>query len=348
MHYWIHRISYLSNISYPLLDCGYLSIGFSDFTEAEFLEKVSEQDWEYFESSFDENWGNRPKSRYTLWRFIAEMDKKDWVIIPSWGTFSIYEITESRAELSSSNNINLPKADWNGNKVFRDSSTNMIKVETDTEYADIGFLRKVKLIAKDISRYEFADAALTSRMKIRTTNANIDDLEENIRKAHDAFKGNQPIDIKAKIIEKTVNVWHLLILDNLNDSKFEKLVKWYFQRIGASEVIIPSKNYADKVGDVDVVATFENIRTIICVQVKFYRGETSDWAIHQIKDFSESKGEMFDGYNRQYWVISSSDSFSKESYNMAKENNILLIDGKQFVRMLLDTGIENLQDYLEK
>jgi len=55
---------------------------------------------------------------------------------------------------------------------------------------------------------------------------------------------------------------------------------------------------------------------------------------------------MFDGYSRQYWVVSSSDTFSTESYNQAKEHNILLIDGKQFVRMLLDIGIESLEKFV--
>jgi hypothetical protein len=69
MNYWLHRISYSSNISYPLLEKGYLTIGFSEFCEAEFLEKVSNGDREYFESQFDDTWGNRPKNRYSLWRF---------------------------------------------------------------------------------------------------------------------------------------------------------------------------------------------------------------------------------------------------------------------------------------
>lgn len=32
-NYWIHRISHIAEISYPLLDVGYLSYGWSDFEE---------------------------------------------------------------------------------------------------------------------------------------------------------------------------------------------------------------------------------------------------------------------------------------------------------------------------
>jgi hypothetical protein len=44
MQYWLHRIAYLQGVSYPLLEKGYLSIGFSDFSDEDFIEKVSEQD----------------------------------------------------------------------------------------------------------------------------------------------------------------------------------------------------------------------------------------------------------------------------------------------------------------
>jgi predicted Mrr-cat superfamily restriction endonuclease len=347
MNYWLHRISYLANVSYPLLENGYLSIGFSDFCEADFLEKVSEQDWEYLENQFDGVWGNRTRNRHSLWRFLADMDKGDWVIVPSWGTFSIYEITDARALLASDSTINVPETDWSGKKIIRDKSNNMLKLEGEKDYLDIGFLRRVKPIAKEIPRYEFADAALTARMKIRTTNANIEDLENSINNALSAFRNKEPINLKAMLVEKTVSVWHSIILEELNADKFEKLVKWYFNQIGATDTVIPSKNSADKVGDVDVIATFENIKTIINVQVKYYSGETSDWAIRQIVDFSKSKEIMFDGYLNQYWVVSSSDTFSEDSYNQAREQNILLVDGKQFVRMLLDIGIGSLEKFLQ-
>ena len=37
-NYWIHRISHIAEISYPLLDNNYLSYGFSDFASLKELE----------------------------------------------------------------------------------------------------------------------------------------------------------------------------------------------------------------------------------------------------------------------------------------------------------------------
>lgn len=344
MKYWLHRIGHLQNVSYPLLEKSYLSIGFSDFCKDDFFYHVAEnQDWNYMENNFNECWGYMPRNRYTLWRFLAEMGKGDYVVVPSWGTFSVYKISDNLPIMATDENIELPETDWNGNKILRDNKTGLLKLDNEKEYLDIGYLRKVRLICKDIPRSDYADSALTSRMKIRSTNADISDLEINIKNAIKSFKNKQPINLKADILEKSIELWNNIILNKLNPDKYEKLVRWYFQKIGATELYIPPKNSIEKVGDVDVIATFENLRTIINVQVKYYKGETSDWAINQINDFAKSKENMSDGYSRQYWVISSSNGFSEKSYNLAKENSILLIDGKQFVCMLLNVGLETLE-----
>ena len=44
-NYWLHRISHNSEASYPLLEEGYLSIGFSNyFSNEEFLEEFQGKD----------------------------------------------------------------------------------------------------------------------------------------------------------------------------------------------------------------------------------------------------------------------------------------------------------------
>ncbi len=346
MKYWLQRIGYLQNVSYPLLEKGYLSIGFSDFCTDDFFDNVAEnQDWDYLENDFNECWGFLPRTRYNLWRFLAEMEKGDYVVVPSWGTFSIYELCDSLPIMANDKSIDLPEKDWNGIKILRDEKTRFLKLENEKKYLDIGYLRKVKPICVDISRADYADSALTSRMKIRSTNADISDLATNIKNAIKSYKNKRPINLKADVLEKSIDIWNEIILNELNPDKYERLVRWYFKKIGATESYIPPKNSADKIGDVDVIATFENIKTIINVQVKFYKGETSDWAINQINDFAKSRENMSDGYSRQYWVISSSNTFSEKSYNLAKENNILLIDGKQFVSMLINVGIDSLESF---
>ncbi|MFN4854240.1 MAG: restriction endonuclease [Bacteroidota bacterium] len=207
-------------------------------------------------------------------------------------------------------------------------------------------MRKVKLIKKDIPRYEYADAALTSRMKIRSTNADISDLKGSIEKALEGFTKGQPLSIYSQIIAKTQQSILDTIRGELTPGKFEILVEWYFKRIGASDVYIPSKHESGQEGDADVVAVFEPLKTIIYSQVKFHTGETSSWAIEQITSYKDQKDSMDDGYSKICWVISTADSFSKESYDFAKEAKVQLVDGKQFTKMLIEAGVVNLDKVL--
>lgn len=340
MKIWLHRISHHAEVAYPLLENGYLSIGYSDFSEPDFIkDSCGENAWQLFEKYFDDNWGQRPKNRYNLWRFVAEMRKGDLIVVPSWGTFSVYELTEDMAEPVAAIKLSDIK-DWHGNNIEKNEDGLLYR--KTGEHIDLGFVRKVKLIKKDIPRYEYADAALTSRMKIRSTNTDMSDLKGSIEKALEGFTKGQPLSIYSQIITKTQQSILDTIRGELTPGKFEILVEWYFKRIGASDVYIPSKNESGKEGDADVVAVFEPLKTIIYSQVKFHTGETSSWAIEQITNYKDQKDSMDDGYSKICWVISSADNFSKQSYDFAKEAKVQLIDGKQFTTMLLEAGIVNL------
>jgi len=344
MKYWLHRISYFANVSYPLLDKGYLSIGFSDFTDETFIKEVSESNWDYFEKAFKETWGNCPATRYNLWRFIAEMCKNDIVLIPNpWKTFSIYEIEEQKVILPSSLPIDNSWFDWNKIKITRDKDGHLILDGEKDGFIDLGFFRKVKLIEREIPRYEYADEALYASMKNRKTNVNITKLKESIEDAIKSFQKKEPINLKNCLFESSIEKWLEIIHSKLNPTKFEKLVKLFFERVGATSIEMnPDKNNPDKAGDVDVIADFEPIKTIINVQVKFHKNETNEIPVQQIRDFANSQENLNDGYSRQYWIISSCDSFSDECNRLAFENSIILINGNQFIRMIMEAGLQNI------
>lgn len=92
----------------------YLSIGFSDFNEAEFLRcTCNDGDWNYFEKKFNEKWGSKPRTRYNLWHFIIGMKKGDLVIVPGSGVFSIYVISDDNPLTVAETELNDLK-DWHG------------------------------------------------------------------------------------------------------------------------------------------------------------------------------------------------------------------------------------------
>jgi predicted Mrr-cat superfamily restriction endonuclease len=342
---WLHRISHCAAVSYPLLEKEYLSIGWSDFSTAEFIEKsCGENGGKYFDATIQDKHDCLPRGRWSLWYFIHDMKKGDRVIVPTAGAFSVFEIEEDKAlSIGEIRNLGVEIKDWSGNLIETDERGYLYN-PSEKKVVDLGFFRKVKPKAIAISRYDYADAALTARMKIRQTTAAISDLKDSVEKALLASNAEKPLSIYSQIVDKTRQPILDTIKSELSDGKLEYLAKWYFERIGATNVYIPAKNERDKEGDADVVATFEPIKTIIYTQVKFHEGETSPWAIEQITNYKlqKEKEGMDDGYSKIAWVISTCDRFSEEARNMAKEAKIQLFDGATFATMLLEAGIANM------
>jgi hypothetical protein len=343
MNYWLHRISYEAELSYALLDRGFLTIGFSDFTDSDFIDKVIASDLNYFDNQFKELWGRLPRIRHNLWRFLS-FKAGDIVIVPSWGTFYVCEVLEDNPLLISETYSDDLKT-WGGKKVSCAGNHLYRDIECRNIY-DLGFARKVKVIHKKISRSQFADSRLTSRMKIRQTNASINDLKVSIEKSIENYIKNKPIHLHSIIIDNTAKLFLEIIKNELNPDKFEKLVKAYFNKIGANEVTIPAKNTREKEGDADIIAVFENIRLIIYTQVKFHKGTIDEWGTQQILDYKTNKESIDDGYNKIAWVITSANTFNEEAERIATENEMQLIDGLEFSKMLLNAGISMLNTSL--
>ena len=337
MNYYLHRISHKAELSYPLFDRGFLTIGFSDFTNSETIDKVMVNDWKYIDDECQRMWGHIPKNRHTLWRFL-HFKKGDIIIVPSWGTFSVCEIIDEKPLL-----IDQVYSDdlrtW-GDKNVLTNGRHLLS-ETGDVY-DLGFARKIKILQKGISRDKFADAKLTSRMKIRQTNAVINDLKDSIQKSIENFNLNKPIHLHSLLIDQTAKIVLDVIKNELNPDKFERLIKIYFESIGANKITIPAKNERDKEGDADIVAVFENIKLIIYTQAKFQKGQISEWAANQILEYKTNKESIDDGYNKIAWVITTANDFNREAENIAKENEIQLINGIEFAKMLLNNGINLL------
>ena len=91
MDIWLHRISHCSEVSYKLLEKGYISIGFSAVSNEEFMNNTISGDEKFFNNKYEEIWGKK-KTRFSLWRFLNEFKQGDLVLIPQGNQFSIYKI----------------------------------------------------------------------------------------------------------------------------------------------------------------------------------------------------------------------------------------------------------------
>lgn len=338
MNVFLQRISYCAEISYPLLERNILTIGWSYFASTKGAESF-EQD--FAESGYEEG----ARNRWSLYRFLFEMQPGDWVVVPSWGTFSVYKVESTAFPVKNLTENDLDNLkNWHGKRVFLDNETHQLKCEGEDEIIDLGACIRVIPVEKDIPRAEYADSMLFSRMKVRQTNINISDLHQNVEEAISAFREKSPINLSHKILSKVQNEVYGTVTEYLNHDKWEKLIRLYFEKLGATSVVIPAKNQSGKEGDSDIVATFEQLKTIYYVQAKFHIGKTNDtWALEQVKAYTDWKNETED-YSAVMWVISSAEDFSDEVKKSAKEENIQLISGPEFIKMVLENGIARFDE----
>lgn len=340
MNTWLHRITggdYALPLSSALLDKGYLSIGWSDFSTEEYLGIIKAGGNEFDKMFMDAGWG-LPRNRWNLWRFVYAMAPGDLVLVPQPYSFSVYKIADKTVYSNETIDGTL-LVDWNGNKVSLGEDGYLHNQEGNV--IDLGFYRKVTLVEKDIPRAEYADQDLYSRMKIRQTNAQINDILGSVTTAIENFRNKKPLNLKASIVDSASNIVLEKIRAIQNDSKFEALVQWYLESIGG-KVQTPAKNESPtEAGDADKVAIFDKLGVAIMVQVKKHSGQTDSWAIEQINAYK--KNHTFDDYTTILWVISSCDSFSEEAEQLAQASGVKLIDGIKFSRMILDAGLDGMR-----
>lgn len=341
MDFWLHRITGGRNawpLSVELFKKGYLSIGWCDFAvEGESNLAKIRAGASSFDAMMEEEGYGLPRNRWNLWRFVNEMKKGDIVIVPAPYSFSVCRIADNTV-ISAETIDPALLVDCDGEPVTRKEDGYLYNKSGD--YVDLGFFRKVEILEKDIPRDKYADQALSSRMKIRQTNANIDDLAASVEDAVSAFRDQKPINLKEAVLESAAPIVLEKIRTIQNDSKFEDLVKWYMESLGA-RVDTPWKGESPtEDGDADKIAYFDNIGFAVMIQIKKHVGITDDWAVTQIKGYASN--HHFGEYATALWVISSGDGFSEEARRLAEETGVRLVDGLQFARMILDAGLEGM------
>ena len=177
-NYFMHRINGGKNafeISRKLLESGYLSIGWSDFSSQQFVQNVMKNGISAIDEKYQlEHWA-LSRNRWCLWRFLKEMQSGDYVLVPgfpNWENVSIFKIVDNTIY----SNDNVPK------------DIESLGEEREKGQADLGFYRKVEVVKKDVLRAN-VDEKLHRRLKIQQTNACIKDLELEINNTLNAIVG---------------------------------------------------------------------------------------------------------------------------------------------------------------
>ena len=340
--FWLHRITGGENAaeySYPLLfKNNLLSIGWAVFSSDAFVNEVLSDGAKTIDKRTEEiGWG-KPKNRWNLYRFILGMKKGDWIVVPSSGHFSIFEISSDKVYSNESVEKSLMVNTKGKTATF--NKYDKYFYNTEGRKIDLGFYRDVKPIAINIPR-KYADQALTSFLKFRLTNADITKIAASVIEAKESFEKKKPLKLKEKLMENLGPQMLNLIREKIDDRKFESIVDWYLESLGA-KISIPSRNATPtEQGDADVVAYFDKIKTVIMVQIKKHNNITDKWAIEQINAFSQNQN--YDDYSTQMWVISTCNDYSEEAKLKAQDAHVRLIKGIEFCEMILANGLQGLK-----
>lgn len=342
-NYWMHRITggnnasgYAQKILFDLPEnTHFLSIGWSVFSNDLYAKEISKEGRNAISRICKSEWNSLPRNRFNLSRFIYEMKPSDIVVVPLWKSFTVCEVLDEKVYT----NETLPNELQTAFCSYGLTYNEQYLLDNYGRYVDLGFYRKVKIIETGIPRDGYAKQNLYSAMKNRGTNAQLYCPIE-VEDAIDSYKRKKPIDLRTIITDRLSSDLLSIIKENLQDTKFENLVEWYLQRIGA-KTQRPSKNSCPtEEGDADIIASFEDLDVSILVQVKKHTGQTDERAVRQICNYSATHSG--DDSIAQLWVVSSCNDFSESAKNLAEENNVRLIDGIEFSKMILNVGTKGI------
>lgn len=356
---WMHRCNHYGDAAWKMLGYNYASKNFTNengcyisigcssgaWTKDDY-EKIdfSKDKWKAFEEKYN---ADKPRYRFSLYRFFFAFQKNDYIVVPSSGEFHVFQI-ESDEILTYDDEII--------QKRFHEIGLDLDTVKKNQD--NFKFFRKVIPIRVQIPRKGYAVGELCAKLKFYGTTIEIKDNAAEILKK--ALKAEKPFSIYDNSSIKMAGILYENALKKITPDGFENLIAWYFKKKGADVYDILSKNYAQKVEteDTDVMAVFEDLKIRIFVQAKAYLGTENDSvdlssAIEQINKYEAYHFSEFEkGYTNIKWIIclaKSNDAikdFKKITSNT--NENIRIINGTEFAEMLLNAGIQNIDEALEK
>lgn len=353
---WMHRCNHYGDAAWKMLGYDYESKNFSDengcyisvgcdsgkWSIEEYNSiKISEDKWKEFEKHYS---GSKPRYRHFLYKFFFEFRENDYIVVPSGGEFHVFQI-ESDEMLTYDD------------KFVKERLEKIHLSPEEIGNHDFKFFKKVKPIRVQIPRKGYAVGELCSKLKYQGTTLEIKDNAAKILK--EALEADGPFSIYGRSIEFLKKNLYDNALCQITPDNFESLIAWYFKKKGADVHEVLKKNYSEKVEqeDVDVLAIYEDLKIRFFVQAKAYNNKNGKkvnlgGAINQLNKYmNHHVSESDEKYTDVKWIVClAKTNEGIEKYDeIIKDNNskdIRIINGMEFAEMLLDAGIQNIDEAL--
>lgn len=353
---WMHRCNHYGKAAWEMLGYDYDSKKFSDENgcyisvgcgsgkwsiEEYDSVKNSEDKWKEFEKHYTT--GSKPIYRHFLYKFFFEFKKDDYIVVPSGGEFHVFQIESDDMLI------------YGGKDEIIKKRFDQIGLKLENKDDDFKFFRKVKPIRVQIPRKGYAVGELCSKLKYQGTTLEITDDAAKILK--DALRADEPFSIYGRSIKFLTKNLYENALKNITPDNLESLIAWYFKRKGADVYEVLKKNYSEKVEqeDADVLAIFEDLKIRFFVQAKAYTNKNDkkvnlDGAICQLNKYMNYHViESDEKYTDLKWIVCLAETNEGiENYDKIKEenNDIRFINGMEFAEMLLNVGLQNIDEAL--
>lgn len=334
-NFWIQKVSHEFERSHYLLEKNELSIGFSAIARNIIEDNIdiSLLDWKSFERIYRKTYNQKNwRNRHVLWKFLKSYKCGDYILVPQFPKpkhFSVFRVIGEIPE-----------------------------VITELIGVDLGFKWKVQIVKLEIPTSLYAKNALRARLGNQQAIVQGNDLESEVEYA----LSSKPIDLSSEIRSVATNLVLEKIMENTSPQKFEKLIKWYFSKLGATSTQILPKRPKGKKGDedADIIAIFDHLNLVIFTQAKFYTGKVNDKkAIDQLYKYIYEKAVDYSEYSIQGWIICSASEKENDKYletlnsefeikqqELFSDKSIFvvyrLVLGEEFANSLLEYGIQGL------
>ena len=242
----------------------------------------------------------------SIWRFAREIQAGDWIVAPVWSGFNIGVVQGG------------------------------LMYEERFYKSDSAWCYPVKWIRHDVPR-EIASAPLQARCSSRQTCIEASEFSGEIEQL--SLAKEKP-GLNQALVQSEANAAIGKILDaHLTPDDLENLIMTLAGKHGAS-VEIPAKNYANKKGDVDVIARYRFPPMSVGYQVKkhFAHSMTDEFAVQQIIDAVEDAELDLD----IGCVVTTAEKFTDTAIKLAEagpNGGIRLLARDDLVHWILSVGI---------
>ncbi len=264
---------------------------------------------------------------------LIEVNTKIKLLIEKFGN-SHYLVGKTIVHKASVNQYlnNMPNYYWKKILVEDVSSFPIIKGKvTETsdlymnKYSDLGKVITIDLLQQNATSYisliDFEKEVATANDKIR-----LESLRVSVGNLIDLRRSQV---VKMSLWEQYYGGLPSEFYDNMTGIEFERYIENLLSKIGYNVFRTPSS------GDqgVDIIAEDESKRRI-AIQTKKYKDKVGNYAVQEV-----AAGRKYYKCS-EAWVITNS-TFTVSAIQLAKANNVKLIDGVEMIQMFQDVAAED-------